>query len=402
MLRKGGVKRGTVVSALGLTQILAWGSSYYLPAALAPSIAADRGWPLAWVVGGLSIGLFVAGLVSPRMGRAVQRRGGRSVLAFSSILMASGLVFLAAAQNLAMLYGAWIVIGAGMGIGLYDAAYATLGRLYGGEARRAITVLTLFGGFASTACWPLSTYLDGALGWRGACLVYAALHLGLALPIHAWLIPPPPPLAALTPPSGGAEPRADGDRWRRRVVVLLGVILTLAAAITTVMSVHILGVLRSRGIDANAAVAIGMLIGPAQVGARLVEMMLSRHHHPIWTLVASVTLMAVGLAALALAAPLVGAAIVIYAAGVGIESIARGIVPLALFGAGGYAPLMGRLAMPILLTQAVAPPLAAQVLTDSGSSPILLGLAGVAAVNVALGVALYGLCRPAMRGSTST
>jgi MFS family permease len=148
-----------VITALGLAQILAWGSSYYLPAVVAKPVAMATGWPLAWIVGGLSLGLLVAGLVSPHVGDMIERHGGRPVLAASSGLLALGLIGLALAPNLPTYLASWLVIGLGMGAGLYDAAFATLGRLYGQEARVAIATLTLFGGFASTACWPLSAFL---------------------------------------------------------------------------------------------------------------------------------------------------------------------------------------------------------------------------------------------------
>ena len=161
--------RVVVISVLGVTQIFAWGSSYYLPAVLAKPIASDTGWSLSWVVGGLSLGLLIAGLVSPWVGRAIARRGGRPVLAVSAALLAAGLTALALAHSLPAFLLAWSLIGIGMGAGLYDPAFATLGRLYGHGGRSAITTLTLFGGFASTVCWPLSAFLDAHLGWRGAC-----------------------------------------------------------------------------------------------------------------------------------------------------------------------------------------------------------------------------------------
>jgi MFS family permease len=176
--------RVVVISALGVTQIFAWGSSYYLPAVLAKPIAADTGWSLSWVVGGLSLGLLIAGLVSPLVGRAIARRGGRPVLAGSAGLLAAGLSALALAHSLPAFLVAWALVGLGMGAGLYDPAFATLGRLYGHGGRSAITTLTLFGGFASTVCWPLSAFLDAHLGWRGACLVYAGFQLAVALPAY--------------------------------------------------------------------------------------------------------------------------------------------------------------------------------------------------------------------------
>ena len=181
--------RALVISVLGVTQIFAWGSSYYLPAVLAKPTASDTGWSLSWVVGGLSLGLLIAGIVSPWVGRAIAQRGGRPVLAGSAGLLATGLSALALAHSLPAFLIAWALIGLGMGAGLYDPAFATLGRLYGHSGRSAITTLTLFGGFASTVCWPLSAFLDAHLGWRGACLVYAGFQIAVALPAYLFMLP---------------------------------------------------------------------------------------------------------------------------------------------------------------------------------------------------------------------
>jgi MFS family permease len=157
---------------MGITQILAWGSSYYLPAVLAAPIAAETGWSLPAVVAGLSCGLLLAGIGSPVVGKLIQRYGGRHVLAGSSILLASGLGLMAVAHAYPVYVIAWLLMGLGMSSGLYDAGFAALGRLYGQGARSTITTLTLFGGFASTICWPLSAFLVEHYGWQGACLTY--------------------------------------------------------------------------------------------------------------------------------------------------------------------------------------------------------------------------------------
>ena len=168
-------RRAVVISALGITQIFSWGSSYYLLAVLAKPIAADTGWSLSLIIGGLSLGLLAGGLVSPRVGRTIDAYGGRSVLAASSLLIGCGQLVLASAYHPATYVVAWLIMGMGMGAGLYDAAFATLGRAYGKDARSAITTLTLWGGFASTVCWPISAFLVDAAGWRFACLAYGAL-----------------------------------------------------------------------------------------------------------------------------------------------------------------------------------------------------------------------------------
>ena len=195
--------RHVIVSALGVTQILAWGSSFYLPAVLAAPTAADMGWSLPSVVAGLSCGLLLAGLVSPIVGRLIQNFGGRPVLAGSSLLFASALALMAMASTYLAYLFAWLLMGLGMASGLYDAGFATLGRLYGQGARSAITTLTLFGGFASTVCWPVSAFLVENFGWRAACFAYAAVHLFICPPLHLGLVPAPPVLPA---PSKVPEP----------------------------------------------------------------------------------------------------------------------------------------------------------------------------------------------------
>jgi MFS family permease len=178
-----------VIAALGVIPVLAWGSSYYLLAVLAHPIAEETGWSYAWVVAGVSLGLLVAGAVSIRVGRTIEARGGRQVLGASAVLLAAGLLVMAAAQVVPVYLAAWLLIGAGMGAGLYEAAFSTLGRIYGAGARGAITQLTLWGGFASTVCWPLSAWLVEAVGWRGACLAYAGLRVAVTLPLALAVIP---------------------------------------------------------------------------------------------------------------------------------------------------------------------------------------------------------------------
>ncbi|GGC85352.1 MFS transporter [Chelatococcus reniformis] len=375
--------RLTVIAALGVVQILAWGSSFYLLSVLATPIAADTAWPIAWIVGGLSVGLIVAGLVSPRVGTFIGRHGGRPVLAASAAVMALGLVVLGLATSLAGYVFAWVLLGLGMGTGLYDAAFATLGRLYGDAARPSIGALTLWGGFASTVSWPVSAVLIEHVGWRGTCFAYAGLQLAVALPLVVLLIPPPPRLPS-TASTGTGAARRRLSRRERRTFWLMASIVTLGSTVTTLVSVHLLVLLQARGVALASAVSFGALIGPAQVGARVLEMAGRGRHHPLWTLTMAMGLIAIGVGVLALGLPAVALALILYGAGNGIYSIARGTVPLALFGAEGYAPLMGRLARPGLVAAALAPLLGAFVLAHGGADVLLTVLAGLAAANAAL------------------
>jgi MFS family permease len=380
--------RRTIITTLGVTQIMAWGSSYYLPAVIAPAVAADTGWPLAWVVGGLSLGLLTAGVISPHVGSSIERHGGRNVLAFSAVCIGLGQIGLAVAPNLAAYIGAWLVIGLGMGAGLYDAAFGTLGRLYGHGARSAITTLTLFGGFASTICWPISAFLLGEIGWRGTCLAYAAVQLCLALPLYLVILPRGVPLPGARVASSSEKAPTLQTSVNLPLIVVLAATLTLAAVISSTLSVHLLTILQKGGMTLAAAVGLGALVGPSQVAARTIEMVIARFHHPIWTKFASVTFVAIGVSALWLGMPIIPLALAFYGAGIGLESIARGTLPLAMFGSNGYAKLMGRLAMPSLIAQAAAPSLGALLLEHFGAYGTLATLSGLALVNAALACAL--------------
>ncbi|MDR7039903.1 MFS family permease [Methylobacterium sp. BE186] len=380
--------RSVVVGALGIFEILSWGSTFYLLSVLAAPIAAETGWPLAGVVGGLSAGLLVAGLVSPRIGEAVDRRGGRPVLAFSALVTASGLVVLALAPALPTFLGGWLLLGLGMGTGLYDPAFATLGRLYGSEARPAITALTLWGGFASTVSWPLSAFLVEQAGWRGTCLAYAGLQLCVALPLVLALVPNPAPHPLRKGEPSAPVPTALGGRERRAFLLMAGV-LTLGGTVMTLASVHLVTLLQARGVPLASAVTYGALIGPSQVAARILEMAGRGRYHPLWTLTAAMSLIALGILLLANGLPAVALALVLYGAGNGIYSIARGTVPLALFGPERYARLIGRLARPGLVAQALAPLVGAFVVTEGGADALFAILAALALANVGLVGALW-------------
>lgn len=396
-------RRAVIISALGVTQIFAWGTSYYLPAVLAAPITADTGWSLAWVVGGLSLGLLTAGLVSPLVGRAIARGGGRPVLALSAGLLAAGLLTLSLAHSLLVFLIGWVIIGLGMGAGLYDPAFATLGRLYGQSGRSAITTLTLFGGFASTVCWPLSAFLDAHLGWRGACLVYAAVQLAGALPIYLFVLPREsalPSAGSSIPETAGLNPGAKFVP-RPGLLILLATSITLASMISTVMSVHLLTILQAKGLTLAAAVGLGALVGPSQVAARTIEMVIARYHHPIWTKLAATSLVTAGLATLWGGGAIVTAALLLYGAGIGLESIARGTLPLALFGPERYPVIMGRIAMPSLIAQAAAPSIGAVLLEAAGLNGALAVILAAAALNVLLVATLFVIMRVAPGGGVA-
>ena len=252
------------------------------------------------------------------------------MLAASAVLLAAGLLLLGSSQTIVWYLLAWLLLGVGMGSGLTDAAFSTLGSLYGEDARGAITSLTLFAGFSSTICWPLSAFLLDHLGWRQACFIYAAIQIAIALPILLVALPRGSPMLRPTPEDAGARSGGSLDLGELPLFSVLAAVLTLSAAVLSMVGVHLLPLLQARGLELSAAVGLGAIVGPSQVGARLAEMLLGRHYHPIWTMIISAVLVAAGTALLFEGYQTYSAAIVLYGAGNGLGSIARGTLALAL------------------------------------------------------------------------
>lgn len=376
------------ITCLGVAQILTWGTTYYLSAVLAKPTATATGWSLTWVVGGFTLALLASAMVSPRVGRTIDRHGGRPVLAAGAVLAALGLLGMGLAPSLPLYLLAWVVVGLGMGAGLYDAAFAALGRIYGKDARGPITTLTLFGGFASTVGWPLSAFLLQYTDWRGVCLVYAGINLLVVLPLYVFGLPKRPPdlpLEDLAPKkasaASAAPSRLDNDTLLFWLVALA---ITLNSIVTAVISVHLITILQAREIALAVAVGLGALVGPSQVGARVTEMLFGKRLHPVYTMLVSTLLVAAGMGILLAHLPMVALGLILYGGGLGIRSIARGTMPLALFGAQGYATLMGKLALPSHLASALSPVIGAWLMDRWGVDPMLAIMMALATGNVAV------------------
>lgn len=362
-----GTRRALVVSTLGITQTLAWASSYYLPAVFADPIAADLHLSRTWFFGIFSVALLLSGLLGPLAGRMIDRLGGRDVLAATNLLFAAGLVLLSFASGPATLAAGWLLIGAGMGFGLYEAAFATATGLYGAEARSAITGITLFAGFASTVGWPASAYFIHAFGWRGACLAWAALHLLVGLPLNRLMVPRGHAAATHT-----AAAPADAVALPGLMVVLAGV-FGATWFVSTAFATHLPRLLEALGASTATAVFAGALIGPAQVAARIGEFTLLRRASPMISAQLATVLHPLGAAILALIGPAAAVPFVLlHGSGNGLLTIARGALPLALFGPSGYGLRTGILAAPARIFQGAAPLLFGLVLDRWGPYAALI------------------------------
>lgn len=378
------------VLTLGVTQTIGYACSTYLPATLAKPMAADVGMSTSAVFLAFSAALLLQAVTGPRIGKLVDHRGGRLPLTAASLLFAAGLAGLAVAQTPAVLIAAWFVIGFGMSAGLYDIAFAGLVGWFGADARRSITGVTLIAGFASTIGWPLTAWLEHTVGWRGACLAWAALNLLVALPLHLSLphapAPRPEPAADAAPVSDAPVP---GDLSK---MILMATAFAVLAAIGSAMSAHLPPLLNALGVSPAAAVGAAALVGPAQVAARLAEFALVRRLHPLVSGRVAVSLFPIG-AVLLIALGGVAAApfTILYGAGNGLFTIVRGALPLALFGSRNYGRRLGVLNVPARLLQAVSPFVFALMIDRSAN----LALAVMAAGSVLAFGALMLLRRPA-------
>lgn len=378
---------GVAIAALGITQIVGWGTTHYMPAILAGPIANGLGLSPTAVLGGFSWGLLVAGLSARAGGRLMDRHGARRVMTLASILAAAGLCAISLAETWAALYAGWTLIGLAMRSILYDGAFAALTVLAGGGARRAISLLTLFGGFASSVFWPIGAWLDATLGWRGALQIYALLNLLPCALLHAGFAGGPQRHsrsghAAAESASGGiglAPPRA------RTALQLATAGFTLHAFIASAMSAHLVILLNGFGFGPTVAVAAASLMGAAQVAARIAEMSLQRRFSAIAVAVPSVALLpAAFVAALVLpAAPWTAALFVaIFGCANGLMTVVRGSLPLAVFGSRGYGELLGRIAAPGLLAAAAAPVTFSALVEAAGprAGLVLLAAFGIGAL----------------------
>lgn len=369
-------RHGRTVALLGSAQTLAWASTYYLPAMIAAPMAADLGVSIPTVFAAFSAALVVSALLGPHAGRAIDTWGGRPVLVGTSLVFAAGLTAMAMASGPIGLFAAWLILGIGMGSGLYEAAFAALVRLYGADSRAAITGITLVAGFASTVGWPLTSLLEAQFGWRAACLTWAGLHLILGLPLN-WSLPkldeigrddpeesPDADVGTRTGAASGAvavgahaslKGQTEAAPAGPLTSILLAYVFAATWFISTAMAAHLPRVLEAAGATVAIAVAAGALVGPAQVGARLLEYGLLTKVHPLVSASAAALAHPLGALTLLLGGAPAAVFTILHGAGNGIMTIAKGTLPLVLFGPQGYGRRQGLLTLPARMIQALSP-----------------------------------------------
>lgn len=383
-----------IAAGLGLAQTVAFGTTTYFLVLYSEPLREEMGWGLHWVMAGLTVAFLVWAVIAGRVGLWMREKGGKPALCLSTFCFAAGLLLIAVAHSIPVYLLAWAVIGVGMGTGLYDAVFATLGRLYGIEARRPITTVTLVGGFSSTIFWPIGGLLISLIGWRWTGVAFAAMHLLVSLPIYLKLLPDATPQPQGTA-EAGAGPRtalkltADG----RRALIALTCVAVSHVTMSSIISLNMIDILKSRGLSLAAAIGLGAVIGPSQVASRLIETVLARRYHPSATMLVAMFSMAFSallLVILPTAATVV--ALVILGVGMGLYSVARGALPIYLYGRMDSAVVGARIGRYVAITQAAAPLAGAWLVTNVGlrSTLVVLVGVGVVAVSSTLALRIYG------------
>jgi MFS family permease len=349
------------VLALGITQITAWGTSYYSLGVLAGPISRDTGWSRGFVFLGFTVALLAMGMVSSTVGRAIDRHGARAVMTVGTVLVSAGLFALSQVRGEAAYLVVWAFLGLGMRLCLYDAAFVALVQVAPSRGRMAISYLTLFGAFASSVFWVIGHALNEQLGWRQTLVVFALINLAVCLPLH-WFGLARRESDRSGGPAGGHIASMDGPplqgTTRSVAIALFALIMSLNGFVFGVISVQLVPVLEAAGLATAAAVWVASLKGVAQFGGRIVEIVFARKLRAmtvgriaIGILPPSLVLLLAGSGSL----PAVVAFTLLMGASQGVITIVRGAVPLALFGVNGYGAVLGVIAMPVLVVSAAAP-----------------------------------------------
>ncbi|MDK4715874.1 arsenite efflux MFS transporter ArsK [Rhizobium sp. CNPSo 4039] len=347
------------ILALGLTQIIGYGTLYYSFSILAPDMARDLNWSSEWIFGALSVALLIGGLSAPTMGKWIDRFGAGRVMAGGSAAAASALVACALSSGKVVFVVTLIAIETASNLVQYAAAFALLVQINPKVAQRSITYLTLIAGFASTIFWPITTALHEDMSWREVYLVFAALNLLVCLPVHA--------LLARSVGSEGTDARETSTSQRvegtlpvsaRRLGFIFMVVgFSVQSLLSSAVLIHMVPILSGLGLGTSAAL-VGSLYGPAQVLSRFTNMVFGGRLAPVRLAIVSASLMSGAIALLAFSPASASNAIafaVIFGLGGGIFSIAAGTLPLWLFGSEGYGQLQGKAMASRLVVSAIAP-----------------------------------------------
>ncbi|RXZ32326.1 MFS transporter [Oxalobacteraceae bacterium CAVE-383] len=386
-MRHSSYQENWLIPALGLTQIVGWGSLFYAYGVLMQPMQIELQTSKPVIVGAYSVALLISGCFSTLAGSIIDRIGGRLLMGAGTLLAALMLALLANVHSIAGLYFVWAGIGIAMSATLYQPAFAVITQVFGGGYRRAITLLTLFGGFASTVSWPLTQFLLDRFGWRETWLIYAVANLVLCFPIHALL-----PKITLVPLASPTAAKTNGatlsSLLREPSFYFITAAITFNALVFSAMSLHLISILHDRGVSASHAAAIGAMVGPMQVLGRILETTIGKKASSRQVGVVATWLLPFALALLIAPSEwflIYGVFAITYGIGNGVMTIVRGTLPAELYGRETYGAISGAMSTPVLIAIAAGPFVASLLYSATGGyTGTLWALIGIAAFGAIL------------------
>lgn len=382
--------KGTAKSVIGLgiTTTIGYGTLYYSISIMSEEISSYFTWSKSFIFGILSLGILLGGLIAPIVGKILDKHGARWIMSFGSLFCALGLVLLAYVQTKFQFIFAILFLEMVSVLVLYEAAFVAFSQLAGVKARLPIVQITLMAGFASTIFWPLITYLLTVFTWREVYQLLALFHIFIALPIHFFVLKPNILLDnSLFEDKNFTDCICLEGKQKKNSLIVLAIAFSLLAIPITAMQTQFLAIFKGFGMEAATAVALGALIGPSQVVARVTELSFAKKITPLFTAISSTFLMFLGLIALILSGYNYLVAllfVLLYGAGQGLSDIVRGTLPLYLFGNDGYGKTIGKLNLFRLIVTSMVPFGFAFVLENFGVKIATIGLISVTLIAVLL------------------
>ena len=364
--RLDGVSR-RAIAGLAVTQIIGWGTTFHLPAVLGSVMAPSIGVSMEVLFGGISMQLLASALIAPRVGRRIDRLGGRAILVTGSLLLCLALALISQAHGPILYFIGWALIGFATPMALAAGTQASLAQVAGPAARRAVSILLLFTGLPSFFFWPLASWLEPMIGWRDTTLAFAALHLLVCVPIHLGVLGRRIPVRL----SGSGAPLEEGlpVAARRGAFWLLAATMSFAGMISWGVSLNVIELLKAGGLPAATAVFIATLSAPIQASARIIEFLFGGRYPPTITGLLSACVMPLAFVGMLIDGGALWAAVMLavcYGIGNGLMTLARATIPLTLFGRAEYGTWTGRLTTPQNLVFAASPVLFSALLSRQG------------------------------------
>ncbi|MFT3822597.1 MAG: MFS transporter [Chitinophagaceae bacterium] len=370
------------ITALGFCQVLLWGGSYFLLSVLAKPIMSETGWSYRAVYSCLSVALLVSGLILPTIGQAIHSNNRNKVLPYAGIVMSAGLVVVGLSVNFALFVTGWIIIGFAMGMGLYDALFASLGKQHSGNVGKTIVWVTLLSSLAPSVSWNFTTLLLSHSGWRNTCFIYAAILLIVIYPVHRYIFRTTTNSHQQTTitehPKQVSKQLLQSKRYR---LVLAS--FTLGAIITTGLVIHLIDILSAKNMPATAVLTAIAFLGPSQAAARTLELVIRKRTAIEMAFIAACAMLC-GIILFFLSSRLAIAGVILFGVGNGMRSVLRGTLPAMIFDMDNYAVIIGRLARLPLIAQAASPFIGGFIIQQWGTTVFLSILCVLAVINIVL------------------